>query len=104
MKKFMIITLMVLLFFLQSESKECHYSVYNYKENSIVIKFDCDTVLPFHVSIFTQSGECVDGFFYKPDIGEKVFSIIFSEPGAEVFTIEIDYLGKKSSFLFKKKN
>lgn len=100
----MIITLMVLFSFLQSESKDCHYSVYNYKENSIVIKFDCDTVLLFHVSIFTQSGEYVDGFFYKPDIGEKVFSIIFSEPGVEVFTIEIDYLGKKSSFLFKKKN
>lgn len=102
MKKFIIITLIVVLSFLQSKSKECDYSVYNYKENSLIIKFNCDTVLPFQVSIFTQSGEYVDGWLYRPNIRENVFSIIFSEPGVEVFVIQIDYLDKKTIFLFHK--
>jgi len=86
-----------------SFGEKCSYKIYNSKNKSAIIKFDCNKVSPFYVSIFDKSGQKVDGFLYNPSPGESVFMINFSNLTDSEFIIEINYSGEKYQFLFVKK-
>jgi len=103
MKKFISICCLLLLMTFNVFGGNCLYKIYNSKNKSAIIKFDCDNVSPFYVSVLDKSGQIIDGFLYKPSPGENVFMINFSNLTDSEFVIEINYSGEKSQFLFVKK-
>lgn len=103
MKKILVVLILMIGFNLCLNAQStCHFNLYRYKNNSVVIKFDCDKVEPFIINIKTESGEKVDNIYYKPELKEKTFFLTFNDQEKKVFIIDIEYSGVVYRFFYSK--
>ncbi len=93
------------LFFLSTNSvgqKSCQYDLYYYSENSLVLKFECDSIEPFIIRVFSDSDELLNEILYKPQSSEKTFLITCDNLDTGLI-ISILYPGNPSTFISQKK-
>ncbi len=103
--KNILLAIFFVLFFLPTNlvgQKSCQYDLYYYSENSLVLKFECDSVEPFIIRIFSNSDELLNEISYKPLSSEKTFLINCDNLDTGL-VISILYPENSSTFISQKK-
>ena len=80
--------------------KECTYSVYRYKSNAILIKFDCTVVKKIHITIKNNNSLIINDIVYLPIKGENVFVITFLNDLSDCFLITIEYQNELLEYIY----
>ncbi len=84
------------------QEKPCEYNLYYYNEESVALKFECDTIEPFVIQFFSKYGEMINEISYQPLKNERFFIITCVDCDIDL-VISILYPGNSSTFLYTKK-